>query len=69
MSNYDPLATNQIDVRTLALRCFRDKVLLPAYPRLHTQINMGRQEGLHGGHVYPRLLQLFVPISSYQRRH
>ncbi|KAI0320759.1 HbrB-like-domain-containing protein [Amylostereum chailletii] len=68
MSNYNPLSTSQIDVRTLALRSFRDKIILPIFPRLHARINTQKQENFTEGHTYPRLQQMLLVLVSQGRR-
>jgi len=51
-----PLATSShIDVRTLALRSFRDKIILPIATALNARLNVLKQEGLAESHTYPRL--------------
>jgi len=52
-------SSSHIDVRTLALRSFRDKIILPIAPLLNTRLNMLKQEGLSSEtHTYPRLQQM-----------
>ena len=54
-----PLGTSShIDVRTLALRSFRDKIILPIATALNARLNVLKQEGLAESHTYPRLQQM-----------
>jgi hypothetical protein len=59
MPSYPLSATPHIDVRTLALRSFRDKIILPIAPLLNARLNVLKQEGLSSeSHTYPRLQQM-----------
>ena len=60
MPSYMSSSTPQIDVRTVALRSFRDKIILPIFPRLNSQLTMQRQGSVSEGHTYPRLQQMYV---------
>ena len=54
-----PLGTSShIDVRTVALRSFRDKIILPIATALNARLNVLKQEGLVESHTYPRLQQM-----------
>ncbi|KAI9453150.1 HbrB-like-domain-containing protein [Lactarius psammicola] len=64
-----PLATSShIDVRTVALRSFRDKIILPIVTVLNTRLNVLKQEGLSVGHTYPRLQQMLLVLVSQGRQ-
>lgn len=59
------LSTQHIDVRAVALRSFRDKVILPLAPRLKARLSMvNRQDNFQetAGYQQPRLQQMFVAI-------
>ena len=59
MPSYPLSASSHIDVRTLALRSFRDKIILPIAPLLNARLNILKQEGLSSqSHTYPRLQQM-----------
>jgi len=59
MPSYPLPASSHIDVRTLALRSFRDKIILPIAPLLNARLNILKQEGLSSeSHTYPRLQQM-----------
>src|ERR1700722_2920365 len=52
-----------IDVRSLTLKSFRDKIILPLFPRLHTLLSMpNRQDSFpeNSGYQEPRLQQMLV---------
>ncbi|VDC03613.1 unnamed protein product [Peniophora sp. CBMAI 1063] len=74
MQGYTPaLSTAHIDVRTLALRCFRDRIILPVFPRLHARISLQKSDGGPGaspvdGHTFPRLQQMLLVLVSQARR-
>ncbi|PPQ99733.1 hypothetical protein CVT24_009716 [Panaeolus cyanescens] len=58
-----------IDVRSLALRSFRDKVILPPYQRLYARLSLpNRQDSFQETHSYqqPRLQQMQVFTQSRQ---
>ncbi|ETW80467.1 hypothetical protein HETIRDRAFT_476087 [Heterobasidion irregulare TC 32-1] len=61
-------STAQIDVRTVALRSFRDKIILPIYTRLHARLSSQKQESFSEGHTYPRLQQMLLVLVSQGRR-
>lgn len=64
-----PLATSShIDVRTLALRSFRDKIILPIATALNARLNVLKQEGLAESHTYPRLQQMLLVLVSQGRQ-
>jgi len=64
-----PLATSShIDVRTLALRSFRDKIILPIATALNARLNVLKQEGLVESHTYPRLQQMLLVLVSQGRQ-
>ncbi|KAH9060361.1 HbrB-domain-containing protein [Lactarius deliciosus] len=55
-----PLATSShIDVRTVALRSFRDKIILPIATALNARLN---------SHTYPRLQQMLLVLVSQGRQ-
>ncbi|THH17875.1 hypothetical protein EW146_g3031 [Bondarzewia mesenterica] len=68
MSSHHIPTPSQIDVRTVALRSFRDKIILPIYTRLHTRLSMVRHESFSEGHTYPRLQQMLLVLVSQGRR-
>ena len=56
-------STSHIDVRSVALRSFRDKVILPLSSRLHTRLAMpNRQDNYQETSAYqrPRLQQMYI---------
>ncbi|KAF9047300.1 HbrB-like-domain-containing protein [Panaeolus papilionaceus] len=60
-----------IDVRSLALRSFRDKVILPPYQRLYARLSMpNRQDSFQETHSYqqPRLQQMLLVLSAQSRQ-
>ncbi|KAH9170146.1 HbrB-domain-containing protein [Lactarius sanguifluus] len=60
-----PLATSShIDVRTVALRSFRDKIILPIATALNARLNVLKQEGLPESHTYPRLQQMLLVLQG-----
>ncbi|KAJ6607765.1 HbrB-like-domain-containing protein [Mycena sp. CBHHK59/15] len=61
------LASKYIDVRTVALRSFRDKVILPLASRLRACI-VNRQENSQEVVAQPRLQQMLLVLTS-QSRH
>ncbi|KAH9992941.1 HbrB-like-domain-containing protein [Russula vinacea] len=62
-------SSSHIDVRTLALRSFRDKIILPIAPLLNTRLNILKQEGLSSEtHTYPRLQQMLLVLVSQGRQ-
>ncbi|KAH6914101.1 HbrB-like-domain-containing protein [Coprinopsis sp. MPI-PUGE-AT-0042] len=63
--------TPSIDVRTLALRSFRDKVVYPLFPRLFARLNVpGRHDVFEdkAGYQQPRLQQMLLVLSAQSRR-
>lgn len=63
------LAPNYIDVRTVALRSFRDKVVVPLASRLRSCI-VKRQENAHEAVIatQPRLQQMLLVLTSQSRQ-
>ncbi|KAJ7134988.1 HbrB-like-domain-containing protein [Mycena crocata] len=63
------LQNNYIDVRTIALRSFRDKVVVPLAPRLRTCI-VSRQEKENAPETIaqPRLQQMLLVLTSQSRQ-
>ncbi|KAJ7124907.1 HbrB-like-domain-containing protein [Mycena epipterygia] len=61
------LATNYIDVRTVALRSFRDKVIVPLSSRLRVCI-VNRQENAQETATQPRLQQMLLVLTSQSRQ-
>ncbi|THV06780.1 HbrB-domain-containing protein [Dendrothele bispora CBS 962.96] len=52
-------SASQIDVRNIALRCFRDKIIVPLSSRLYTRLSsLGKQDDLQ--EAPPRLEQMSV---------
>ncbi|KAI0040640.1 HbrB-domain-containing protein [Auriscalpium vulgare] len=66
MPSYLPTSP-QIDVRTVALRSFRDKIILPISSILNTRLNLQRSENLVESHIYPRLQQMLLVLVSQTR--
>ncbi|KAH9962095.1 HbrB-like-domain-containing protein [Lactifluus volemus] len=60
--------SSHIDVRTLALRSFRDKIILPIATPLNARLSMLKQEGLSESHTYPRLQQMLLVLVSQGRQ-
>lgn len=60
--------SSHIDVRTLALRSFRDKIILPIATALNARLNVLKQEGLAESHTYPRLQQMLLVLVSQGRQ-
>ncbi|OSC97082.1 HbrB-domain-containing protein [Trametes coccinea BRFM310] len=55
----------QIDVRALALVSFRDRVVLPLFPRLYARLTMSKDENPVGTEAYyPRLQQMLLVLVS-----
>ncbi|KIY72901.1 HbrB-domain-containing protein [Cylindrobasidium torrendii FP15055 ss-10] len=70
ISGMSSLSTPQIDVRTVALRSFRDKVILPLAPRLKARLSMAnRQDNFPetSGYQQPRLQQMLLVLTSQNR--
>ncbi|KAK0498408.1 HbrB-like-domain-containing protein [Armillaria luteobubalina] len=64
------LSTQHIDVRAVALRSFRDKVILPLAPRLKARLSMvNRQDNFQEtpGYQQPRLQQMLLVLTSQSR--
>jgi len=69
MSSYPLSTSSHIDVRTLALRSFRDKIILPIAQLLNTRLSVLKQEGLSPeSHTYPRLQQMLLVLVSQGRQ-
>ncbi|KAA1474339.1 HbrB-domain-containing protein [Dentipellis sp. KUC8613] len=67
LSSYLLPSANQIDVRTVALRSFRDKIILPIFPRLNARLAAQKQDSLSESHIYPRLQQMLLVLVSQGR--
>ncbi|EIN11413.1 HbrB-domain-containing protein [Punctularia strigosozonata HHB-11173 SS5] len=72
MSGLGLTAAPQVDVRTVALRMFRDKIILPIYPRLHSKFTASKQEQENmfaetASHQQPRLRQMLLVLASQAR--
>lgn len=52
--------TQQIDVRTIALRYFRDQIIYPAFPVLHDRLNTLKERYPQTTGYPPRLQQMYV---------
>lgn len=62
MNSAFQVSTYHIDVRNVALRSFRDKVILPLFPRLYTRLSLpNRQDNYQETSTYqqPRLQQMY----------
>ncbi|KAF8972942.1 HbrB-like-domain-containing protein [Flammula alnicola] len=58
---------NHIDVRSVALKSFRDRVILPPFQRLYSRLSLSsRQDGLQETNSYqqPRLQQMLLVLSA-----
>ncbi|KII92235.1 hypothetical protein PLICRDRAFT_50655 [Plicaturopsis crispa FD-325 SS-3] len=67
MSSMIALSTPHIDVRTVALRSFRDRIILPLFPRLHARLSTpSRQDDFAENSAYqqPRLQQMLLVLNS-----
>ncbi|TFK44576.1 HbrB-like-domain-containing protein [Crucibulum laeve] len=65
------MSPNHIDVRTVALRSFRDRVILPLFQRLYMRLSMpNRQDSFQDTASYqqPRLQQMLLVLSSQSRQ-
>ncbi|KAI0063525.1 HbrB-domain-containing protein [Artomyces pyxidatus] len=62
-------STSHIDVRTVALRSFRDKIILPIFSALNTRLSLQKQDTLSDSHIYPRLQQMLLVLVSQGRSH
>ncbi|KAI0940478.1 hypothetical protein AcW1_003662 [Taiwanofungus camphoratus] len=62
-------STTQIDVRTVALQSFRDRIILPAFPRLYARLTMPKEEMLPESLLshQPRLQQMLLVSQRPQR--
>ncbi|KAJ7599358.1 HbrB-like-domain-containing protein [Mycena floridula] len=62
--------SNQIDVRTVALRSFRDKVILPLASRLYTRLaSFSKQETFQdSSYQQPRLQQMLLVLTAQGRQ-
>ncbi|KAI9510120.1 HbrB-domain-containing protein [Russula earlei] len=69
MPSYTLSTSSHIDVRTLALRSFRDRIIFPIAPLLNARLNILKQEGLSSeSHTYPRLQQMLLVLVSQGRQ-
>jgi hypothetical protein len=62
-------STYHIDVRSVALRSFRDKVILPLFTRLYARLSLpNRQDNYQDTSAYqqPRLQQMYSTFSPSQ---
>ncbi|KAH9162463.1 hypothetical protein EDB89DRAFT_638312 [Lactarius sanguifluus] len=64
------LPARNVDVWKVALRSFRDKIILPIATALSARLNVLNQEleGLPESHTYPRLQQLLLVLVSQGRQ-
>ncbi|EAU91348.2 hypothetical protein CC1G_07383 [Coprinopsis cinerea okayama7 len=63
--------TPSIDVRTVALRSFRDRVVYPLYPRLYSRLSLPNRQDVFpetAGYQQPRLQQMLLVLSSLHRQ-
>ncbi|KAF8911822.1 HbrB-like-domain-containing protein [Mucidula mucida] len=70
ISSISALSPQHIDVRAVALRSFRDKVILPLSPRLKARLSMtNRQDNFQEtpGYQQPRLQQMLLVLASQSR--
>ncbi|KAF9484479.1 HbrB-domain-containing protein [Pholiota conissans] len=66
-SSINPTSTYHIDVRSVALKSFRDRVILPPFQRLYARLSLSsRQDGLQEANSYqqPRLQQMLLVLAS-----
>lgn len=66
------ISTAQIDIRSVALCSFRDRVILPFVNRLSACLSGSqRQDSFHeqGSYQQPRLQQMLLVLASQSRRH
>ncbi|KAL6308180.1 HbrB-like-domain-containing protein [Sparassis latifolia] len=62
-------STPQIDVRTVALQSFRDRIILPLFPRLYARLTLPKEEAENPVLQQPRLQQmLLVLVSQHPQR-
>ncbi|TRM69700.1 HbrB-like-domain-containing protein [Schizophyllum amplum] len=67
-SNLNSGSLPSIDVRTAALRAFRDRVIAPLAPRLHARLAAARDAPLASpSYQQPRLQQMLLVLSSQAR--
>ncbi|KAI8975917.1 HbrB-like-domain-containing protein [Trametes punicea] len=59
--------TPQIDVRALALVSFRDRIVLPLFPRLYARLTMSKDENPIGAEPYYSRLQQMLLVLVSQR--
>lgn len=70
-SSLNHISTSSIDVRTVALRSFRDRVILPLFQRLYARLSIpNRQDTFQETVTYqqPRLQQMLLVLSSQSRQ-
>ncbi|RPD54187.1 HbrB-domain-containing protein [Lentinus tigrinus ALCF2SS1-6] len=60
-------SATQIDVRSLALVSFRDRIILPLFPRLHARLTMSKDENMLGSEVNQARLQQMLLVLVSQR--
>jgi hypothetical protein len=65
MSGLGLISAPKVDVRTVALKIFRDQIILQIYPRLHAKFTSSKQEQENmfpetASHQQPRLRQMYV---------
>ncbi|KAF8160979.1 HbrB-like-domain-containing protein [Crassisporium funariophilum] len=67
----NPTSNHHIDVRSLALISFRDRVILPPFQRLYSRLSLpNRQDSFQETFTYqqPRLQQMLLVLSSQSRQ-
>ncbi|KAF5325680.1 hypothetical protein D9611_000140 [Ephemerocybe angulata] len=65
------LSGPSIDVRTIALRAFRDRVVYPLYQRLYARLSLPNQQDVFqetGSYQRPRLQQMLLVLSAQGRQ-
>ncbi|KAJ3539267.1 hypothetical protein NMY22_g4814 [Coprinellus aureogranulatus] len=65
------LAGPSIDVRTIALRAFRDRVVYPLYQRLYARLSLPNRQDVFqetGSYQQPRLQQMLLVLASQGRQ-
>lgn len=70
MNSAFQVSTYHIDVRNVALRSFRDKVILPLFTRLYARLSLpNRQDNYQETSTYqqPRLQQMLLVLTSQKR--
>ncbi|KAI0708157.1 HbrB-like-domain-containing protein [Cerioporus squamosus] len=60
-------ASGQIDVRALALVSFRDRIILPLFPRLHARLTMSKDGNMLGSETQQARLQQMLLVLVSQR--